>query len=236
MKTIETQRLILRGWRLADLEDLYEYARHPDVGPLAGWEPYASREESFAALKSFIEEDDRWAIVLKETGKVIGALRLYPDENRGNFSANHSANLINYVLSADYWGKGYMTEAVKRVVQYAFEETNTKLLSVFHLPHNLRSKRVIEKCGFQYEGTIVQGYENYDGQIFDSVCYHILKSEYHNLSDGSAFKGLQVVLEEGKTADFQALRKLGVGTSFAHTENFFSRRSLRSPLSSTPAK
>jgi len=175
MKTIETQRLILRGWRLEDLDDLYEYAKNPNVGPLAGWEPHGNRETSLNVLKSYIKDDDRWAVVLKENGKVIGALRLYPDENRGKFSERSSAKLINYVLSEDYWGCGYMTEAVKRAVKYAFEETNTELLTVFHIPDNIRSKRVIEKCGFQYEGTIKEGYKNYDGQVFDSICYSILK-------------------------------------------------------------
>jgi putative acetyltransferase len=71
-----------------------------------------------------------------------------------------------------------MTEAVKRVIKYAFEEMNIDLISVFHYPHNIRSKRVIEKCGFQYEVTLSQICKIYDGQIFDAVCYSILKSEY----------------------------------------------------------
>lgn len=174
MKTIETERLILRGWQLEDLDDLYEYAKNPNVGPMAGWKPHSSKEVSLNVLKSFIENDDMWAIVFKENGKVIGQLRIYPDENRGKYNAKY----ISFALSADYWGKGYMTEAVKRVVKYAFEEMNIDLLSVFHYPHNIRSKRVIEKCGFQYEMTIKQASKRYDGQIFDNVCYSILKSEY----------------------------------------------------------
>lgn len=174
MKTIKTERLILRGWQLEDLDDLYEYAKNPNVGPMAGWEPHSSKEVSLNALKSFIENDDRWAIVLKENGKVIGSLRIHPDENRGKYYAKY----INYDLSADYWGKGYMTEAVKRSIKYAFEDMNIDLLTAFYYPHNIRSKRVIEKCGFQYEGALKQAGKRYDGQIFDHVCYSILKSEY----------------------------------------------------------
>ena len=99
-------------------------------------------------LKSYIKEDDRWAIVLKENGKVIGQLRLYPDENRGQYSARNSAKLVNYPLSEAYWGRGYMTEAVKRVVKYVFDEMHVELLG-------------------------------YDGQVFDSVCHSILKTEYY---------------------------------------------------------
>ena len=86
--------------------------------------------------------------------------------------------MINYALSAAYWGYGYMTETVNRVIQYAFEELNIDLLSVFHYPYNVRSRRVIEKCGFEYEGTIKQGSQRYDGQVFDAVCYSILKEDW----------------------------------------------------------
>ena len=72
-----------------------------------------------------------------------------------------------------------MTEAVKCAIQYAFDVLDAELLSVFHFPHNTRTKRVIEKCGFQYETTIEQGYQYYNGQVFDSICYAILKSEYY---------------------------------------------------------
>lgn len=173
--TLQTDRLILRGWRLDDLDDLYECMRNPNVGPMGGWEPHAGRSASLDALESFIEDGDRWAVALKESGKAVGAVRLYPDENRGQFSARNSAMLINYFLAEACWGRGYMTEAVKRVVRYAFEELGVELLGVSHRPGNTRSQRVIEKCGFQYAGTIERGSENYDGQIFDSVCYEILK-------------------------------------------------------------
>jgi len=71
-----------------------------------------------------------------------------------------------------------MTEAVQRAIKYVFEDMQIDLLSVFHYPHNLISKRVIEKCGFEYEGIIKQGCKRYDGQIFDAVFYSILKSDY----------------------------------------------------------
>ena len=174
MRILETERLVLRGWQLEDPDDLYEYAENPSVGPMAGWKPHSSKEESLNILKYYMENDDRWAIVLKENRKVIGSVNLKPDENRGKYHAK----LISFALSINYWGNGYMTEAVKRVIRYAFEEMNIDLLSAFHYPQNFRSKRVIEKCGFQYEGIIKNGAKTYDGHIFDSVVYSILKSKY----------------------------------------------------------
>ena len=128
-------------------------------------------------LNSYIESDESWAVVLKESGKVIGQIGISPDENRGKYNAKY----INYMLSSDYWNKGYMTEAVKRVTKYLFEEVNIDLITIFFYPHNVRSKRVIEKCGFKYEATIKQARKIYDGQIFDTVIYSMLKSDYFAL-------------------------------------------------------
>ena len=118
MKTIDTERLILRGWLLDDLNDLYEYAKNPQVGPMAGWKPHSSKEESLNALKYNMENDNRWAIVLKENEKVIGSINLNPDENRGKYCAK----LISFALSADYWGNGYMTEALGVVMKELAED------------------------------------------------------------------------------------------------------------------
>lgn len=113
---------------------------NPNVGPVGGWETHTCIETSKEVLESYIEDDNRWAIELKEEGKVIGSIMLYPDENRGRYYAKS----INYYLSEEYWNKGYMTEDIKRVITYVFEEMNIDLLSAFHIPNNSNSKRVLE--------------------------------------------------------------------------------------------
>lgn len=101
---------------------------------------------------------------------------MYPDENRGKYVARY----LSYALSADYWGHGYMTEAVRAVIRYAFEELDgIDMLSVFHFPDNVRTKRVIEKCGFEYEVTLEKAYARYDGKVLDNVCYCLMKSDYY---------------------------------------------------------
>ncbi len=174
MKFLQTERLILRGWEYEDLEDLYEFAKDPRVWQLPGWEPHENKEVSFRALRYYIENDDRWAIVLKETEKVIGSLKIWPDGDH----RKSNAKTISFVLSADYRGRGYMTEAVKRVIKYVFEEMNIEMLSVYHFPYNASAKRILEKCGFQPEATGGQKNESYDGQVLDTVCYSILKADY----------------------------------------------------------
>ena len=73
---IETERLLLRAWRETDAEDFYEYAKVDGVGQMAGWLPHKSLEESREVLNFFIRDKKTFAIVLKESGKVIGSLGL----------------------------------------------------------------------------------------------------------------------------------------------------------------
>ncbi|MBQ8747293.1 MAG: GNAT family N-acetyltransferase [Clostridia bacterium] len=174
MRILETPRLVLRQWQEHDAGDLFDIMKNPSV-LMGGWEPHSNINISIDVLNEYVASNERWAVALKDSGKVIGSVRVYPDNNRGKFNAKS----INYVLSEDYWGNGYMTEAIKRVIKYLFEEENIDLLSAFHYPDNIRSARVLEKCGFEYEITIEQGCTRYDGQVFDAVCYSILKTDYY---------------------------------------------------------
>lgn len=175
MKNLYTERLYLRNWTIDDLNDLYAYSQKNEVGSNAGWKPHFSKEEAYQALKEYINQENHWAIVLKKENKVIGSIKLNPDNNRGKYYAKS----ISFALSPDYWANGFMTEAVKEVIKYAFEELKIDLLSAFHYPENKQSQRVIEKCGFEYEITLKQSVKRYDGELFDMVCYCILKSDYY---------------------------------------------------------
>ncbi len=174
MKIIETARLTLRPWLAADVDDMYEYAKDPEVGPNAGWQPHANREVSAQIIEKFIEQDDVWAIVWKETGKVIGSIGLHTDQRRPGVNCK----MLGYVLSRDYWGRGLMTEAAGAAIHYAFMELKLDILSVCHFPHNSRSRRVIVKCGFQYEGVFRKAWVFYDGTTMDDVSYSMLRGEY----------------------------------------------------------
>lgn len=175
MSILETERLILRPWLITDLDDLYEYSKDEQVGSMAGWKPHTSKEDALKALEKYITQEYHWAIVLKADNKVVGAIKLNPDNNRGKYYAK----AISFVLSPIYWGQGIMTEGVKRIIQYAFDEVKIDLLSAFHYSENKKSKRVIEKCGFEYETTLLKSVKRYDGKLMDMVCYCILKKDYY---------------------------------------------------------
>lgn len=178
MKVLETERLILRPWRLEDAADMYAYAKNPNVGPNAGWKPHESVEESKAILESWIhsdEEEDIWAIVPKEMGRACGSIGLHQDGRRPGVP---NCRELGYVLGQEQWGKGYMTEAAKAVLRYGFAELGLELIAVRHHLHNQRSRRVIEKCGFHYEGTMRQYSRLYDGTILDGCFYSLTAQEF----------------------------------------------------------
>ncbi|MCQ2546101.1 MAG: GNAT family N-acetyltransferase [Clostridia bacterium] len=175
--TLETDRLILRQWSKKDAEALYDYAKDPDVGPHAGWKPHANVAESRFIIKELFRQNMTWAIVEKETGTVIGSIGLEPDKFRPDVESRE----MGYSLAKSRWKRGYMTEAAKRIIRYAFDELNLTVLMIRTSETNFRSQRVIEKCGFTYEGTLRRAYRLYDRSIREVRCYSMLREEYEEL-------------------------------------------------------
>ena len=152
---IETERLVLRAWRESDLHDFYEYASVPGVGEKAGWNHHQSPEESQRILGFFISGKKTLALELKVNGKVIGSLGLEPRDEDAGLPAELQGREIGYVLSKDYWGKGLMPEAVKAVMGYCFDVLDYDYLTCGHFDHNDRSRRVVEKSGFQFLKNVI---------------------------------------------------------------------------------
>lgn len=171
MKVIKTERLILRGWQESDVEDLFEFSKSPNVWPKAGGKIHQTMEESRKFIHGYMNSEEVWAIVLKENNKAIGAMFLC-DSNR-----HEGYKEMEYVLSEAYHNKGYATEAAKGVLKHAFNELNLMIVAVCHYPFNKQSKRVIEKCGFTYEGTL----RKYSRNLEDSVRYSMTKEEWDGL-------------------------------------------------------
>ncbi len=148
---IITERLFLRAFKQCDINDFFEYASVNGVGEMAGWQHHENIQKSNEILNLFIEEDKTFAICLKESGKVIGSLGVekYGMEDKLTEFFSYKGREIGYVLSKEYWGKGLMTEAVKAVIDYLFNERNLDFLTCGYFDFNTRSKRVQEKCGFK---------------------------------------------------------------------------------------
>ena len=179
MREIETERLILKKWTNSDedVKGLYEFAKNPDVGPNAGWKPHADLNESKMIIEDIFLPYDVWSIREKATGKIIGNIGLEPDRRREDVQSRE----LGYSLAKECWGKGYITEAANAVIDYAFEDLNLVVLAICTGPENMRSQRVIEKCGFTYEGRQRRGYHIFDGTDRDNLVFSMLREEWEEL-------------------------------------------------------
>lgn len=191
MKTLETERLILRSFLPGDLEQFHAYAKRMEVGPAAGWRPHLAIEETAEVLANFIKEDNVFAIVDKVSLALIGSIGIYPDYLR---PTRNDSKMLGYGLQQDFWNRGLMTEVVAAVLGFVFEEMKCMLVSVCHYTENRRSRRVIEKNGFRYEGEIRGQMLRFDNKLFDSCVYSMTKREY--LQNKAKKLGLYFVLSE----------------------------------------
>lgn len=172
---METKRLELRKFRQEDLFDFFTYASQEDVGINAGWKPHEQLSESQAVLKSFIASDEILAIVEKSSQKVIGSIGLHIDER---FRRGIACRELGYVMNHDYWGQGYMSEAVRAVLMIGFINMHLEIITCGHYPENDRSRRVIEKNGFTYEGLIRRHSRLFNGEVKDLCQYSLTREEY----------------------------------------------------------
>lgn len=180
MKKLESERLILRKWIESDSKDMYEYAKSNLVGPNAGWKPHKDEDESKKIIKIFIENNDVYAIELKSQSKVIGGIGLHkrtPDNKLKELKQRE----IGYVLNLEYWGNGYIPEAVNCLIKYGFEEMNLDLIWCGHYDFNERSRRVNEKCGFRYKFNRNENIKLLDNKKVNVLYYNLTKNDYERL-------------------------------------------------------
>lgn len=175
MKTLVTERLILRPIIESDAEAIFEYSQGENVGINAGWKPHESIEETREIMKQvFLNQEFVFGIELKATGKLIGSIGLVPDPKR----QNDGTRMIGYAIGENYWGNGYTTEATRALLRFGFDELNLDLISATCYPYNERSKNVLKKCGFHYEGRLRWAEKRYDGEVLDYECYAIISDKF----------------------------------------------------------
>lgn len=179
LPTLYTERLMIRPLSILDADDMYEYAKTPLVGPMAGWPPHMSIQDTLSIIKIMTTiktpyELGTWAIVLRENGKMIGTIELY------NYVAHFKAEL-GYSINPAYWKKGYATEAALEVISYGFEFLDLKRIEAGTFIDNIQSQRVCEKLGFVKEGIARNGYVRYDGKLFDKLIFGMTLEEYNQI-------------------------------------------------------
>lgn len=176
MPTVETERLILRPIQLYDDSDMYEYCSNEEVVKYLWFEKHDSVEFSHYIIeKLFLNRisvglPEAYAIVLKKSHKMIGMI----DVNQVYFN---DVGVIGYVLNQDYWGNGYVPEALETLILVLFYYCGFYRLEINHCIDNLRSQRVIEKAGFIQEGQFRKRKKERDGHRADYIYYGLCKDD-----------------------------------------------------------
>ena len=171
---IETSRLVLRKFRMNDWEDmLNHWAYDEKVQHMYGEPTYTTKEEVKGLLEKYIsnyekEHTYRWAVVEASSGVCIGQIAFFEVNPKHHFAE------FEYCIGRQFQNNGYITEATKAVIDYGFKEIDLNRIVISHRSDNLPSKRVIEKCGFEFEGNFRKAF-NMNGEYVDRLFYALLK-------------------------------------------------------------
>lgn len=149
---LQTKRLILRKWNKTDVDSLYEYAKDPDIGPIAGWPPHKSKEESLDVIQNVLCGVECYAICEKGSDKAIGSIELRLNGHTDMTDRDDECEL-GFWLGKPFWGRGYMPEAARELIRHAFEDLQMKTIWCGYYDGNEKSKHVQGKIGFLYHHT-----------------------------------------------------------------------------------
>jgi RimJ/RimL family protein N-acetyltransferase len=167
---IKTANLILRPWQESDAQCLYRFAKNPKIGPIAGWPPHESVEDSLNIIKTVFSKRETYAVVKDDIPIGCVGLLFHPDTNHW---WGEGAVELGYWIAEEYWGKGYAFEASGALIKRAFDELGVNEIYASYRLENNQSKRVLEKLGFEYYTELVN--ENYMGEFFKEVAMKLEK-------------------------------------------------------------
>lgn len=174
---LSTNRLFLRKFRPEDAVAYYvQLGSSEQVTKYMLWEPHRDIAESEDSISKILRRYETntphtWAITLKETDALIGRVDLLRlDEQSSTCS-------FAYMLGADFWNKGYGSEALKAVFDYAFTQLQVSAIEADHMADNPASGAAMRKAGMTYLGTVSEKYEK-NGIWHDAVCYRITQKEW----------------------------------------------------------
>lgn len=172
---IETDRLILRRFELSDAHNMFDnYCGNDKVTEYLSWSAHKNVEDTKSYLLNFVlpkydeENTYRWAIVWKANNEVIGCIDVCSSSD-GSRRAE-----LGWVIGDAYWGKGIMPEAAESVVKYLFSVGYERIQAVHHSA-NLKSGRVMQKIGMQYEGILKKYVADNKDILVDCCMYAITK-------------------------------------------------------------
>ncbi|EOS81584.1 hypothetical protein C817_00573 [Dorea sp. 5-2] len=165
----------IRKWELSDAKDLAAALSNKKVQDnLRDGLPYPYTEQDgkeFISAMLSADENETFAFAITVDNMVLGSIGIFRQGNIHRQTAE-----LGYYIAEEYWGKGIMTEAVKQICEYVF--ANSDIIRIYAEPfaYNIASCRVLEKVGFQYEGTLRSNAVK-NSKVIDMKMYSLLKEE-----------------------------------------------------------
>ena len=174
---METEHLVLRPFIPEDAPVMYRnWASDPEVTKYLTWPTHSDIAVSQWVVNDWVshygeETFYQWAIVPKALGEPIGSISAVKVNDTAQWVE------IGYCIGRNWWHRGYVSEAVRALIRFFFEEVGVGRICARHDPRNPNSGAVMRKCGLVYEGTLRRSDRNNQG-ICDEAVYGILREEY----------------------------------------------------------
>ncbi len=173
---IETERLVLRPMEVGDAPAIFTYQSDPEIFRYMSPEPPASVDvvsEGIGKWLALPAEKRRpcWMMVLKGSDRIVGTVSF------NQLDPENAAGQLGYEVAREFWGKGLATEAVRAVIDYGFNAMKLNRISAYCWEENRASRRVMEKAGMQYEGTLWE-VKYAKGAFQDMRIYALLLSQW----------------------------------------------------------
>ena len=182
---METTRLILRPFREEDAADVFEYLEKPTVNCFACMKLNSLDEAQAAVKEKMAHSEYCFAIVLKDTSKVIGEIEAHPESSQPDGAESYAKDTFSpcWMLNPAYQGKGYAFEASHAFFDYLFHQKDARRIYAYTEDYNLPSQNLCKKLGMRQEGLFrefVSFVNDADGNpIYDNTMqWAILKKEW----------------------------------------------------------
>lgn len=173
---LETERLYLREITEDDVEPLFDIFSDPKVAEYDNHYPIESKIMITNIIKRWrqgylVQEQIRWGIICKKSNSLIGTCFL------GEFRFPSKGCEIGYQLVQREWNKGYITEALQRVISFGFEKLKLNRIEAVITPGNDASIQVLKRIGFTEEG-LLRERNFFKGKFQDGIMMAMLKRDY----------------------------------------------------------
>jgi len=178
-KTVKLQgkNIYLSRYSLADIDTLNKAASHKDISRWMSEFPHPynlkhAREFISRSRKKWLDKTEyNFSIKLKGSDELIGGVSLVNVNNKQKMAE------LGYWLDKVHWGQGYISEAVKTILEYAFNQVKLHRVYARVFTPNLASARVLEKSGFRFEGHEIKSILK-NGRWYDMYRFAILERDF----------------------------------------------------------